>query len=44
MHLIGSLSWADLISITYTDGSIWRPTANLKCRAVPSNFLPVGSR
>jgi hypothetical protein len=44
MHLIGSLSWADLISITYTDGTTWHATENLKCRAVPSNFLLVGSR
>jgi hypothetical protein len=44
MHLVGSLSWADLISITYTDGTNWHPTETLKCRAVPSNLLLVGSR
>jgi hypothetical protein len=44
MHQVGSLRWADLISVTYTDGTTWRATANLKCRAVPSNFLLVGSR
>jgi hypothetical protein len=44
MHLAGSLRWADLISITYTDGTTWHTTANFKCRAVPSNFLLVGSR
>jgi hypothetical protein len=45
MHLIGSLSWADLISITYADGSTWHPTENLnKCRAIPSNLLLIGSR
>ena len=44
MHLIGSLSWADLISITYADGTTWHPIANLKCRAIPSNLLLIGSR
>jgi hypothetical protein len=44
MHLVGSLSWADLISITYADGTTWHTIANFKCRAVPSNFLLVGSR
>jgi hypothetical protein len=44
MHLAGSLSWADLISITYADGTTWHATENLKCRAVPSNFLLVGTR
>lgn len=44
MHLVGSLRWADLISITYADGTTWHTTANFKCRAVPSNFLLVGSR
>jgi hypothetical protein len=44
MHQVGSVRWADLISITYTDGTTWHPTENLKCRAVPSNFLLVGSR
>jgi hypothetical protein len=44
MHQVGSVRWADLISITFTDGTTWHPTENLKCRAVPSNFLLVGSR
>jgi hypothetical protein len=44
MHQVGSVRWADLISITYTDGTTWRPTETLKCRAVPSNLLLVGSR
>jgi hypothetical protein len=44
MHRVGSLSWADLISITYVDGTTWHATENLKCRAVPSNLLLVGSR
>jgi hypothetical protein len=44
MHKVGSVRWADLISITYADGTTWHPTTNLKCRAVPSNFLLVGAR
>ncbi len=44
MHRVGSVRWADLISVTYTDGTAWHATENLKCRAVPSNFLLVGSR
>jgi len=44
MHLVGSLRWADLISITYADGNTWHATENFKCRAIPSNVLLVGSR
>jgi hypothetical protein len=44
MHLVGSLRWADLISITYADGTTWNATENFKCRAIPSNFLLVGTR
>jgi hypothetical protein len=44
MHQVGSVRWADLISISYADGTTWHPIANLKCRAVPSNLLLVGSR
>jgi hypothetical protein len=44
MHKVGSLSWVDLISITYADGTTWHTTANLKCRAVPSDLLLVGSK
>jgi hypothetical protein len=44
MHQVGSVRWADLISITYADGTTWHPIANLKCRAVPSNFLLVDSK
>jgi hypothetical protein len=44
MHNVGSLSKVDLISIHYTDGTTWHSTENLKCRAVPSNFLLVGSK
>lgn len=44
MHQVGSVRWADLISITYTDGTTWHAAPTLKCRAVPSNFLLVGTR
>jgi hypothetical protein len=44
MHKVGSLSWVDLISITYADGATWHATESLKCRAVPSNFILVGSK
>ena len=44
MRLAGSLSRADLISITYADGTTWHATANFQCRAIPSNFLLVGSK
>jgi hypothetical protein len=44
MHNVGSLTRVDLISIHYADGTTWNATENLKCRAVPSNLLLVGSR
>ena len=44
MQQVGSVRWADLISVTFTDGTMWRSTENLKCRAVPSDFLLVGRR
>jgi hypothetical protein len=44
MHNVGSLSRVDLISIHYADGTTWHATENLKCRAVPSNFLLIGRR
>ncbi|HEY1993326.1 MAG TPA: hypothetical protein VGG81_02900 [Edaphobacter sp.] len=44
MHNVGSLSRVDLISITYANGATWHATENFKCRAVPSNFLLVGSK
>jgi hypothetical protein len=44
MQQVGSVRWADLISVTFTDGTVWRSTENLKCRAVPSDFLLVGRR
>jgi hypothetical protein len=44
MQLVGSLSWADLISITYANGDTWHATAESRCRAFPSNFLLVETR
>jgi hypothetical protein len=44
MHNVGSLSRVDLISIHYADGTDWHATENLKCRAVPSNFVLVTKR
>lgn len=44
MPLMGSMDWADLISITYADGTTWHTFANFKCRAILSNLLLVGSR
>src|SRR5260370_4654442 len=41
MHNVGALSRVDLISIHYADRTTWHATENLKCRAVPSNFLLV---
>jgi hypothetical protein len=44
MQNVGSISRVDLISIHYADGTTWHSTENLKCRAVPSNFLLVGRK
>src|SRR5437868_8823752 len=44
MQNVGSLSRVDLISIRYADGTAWHTTEDLKCRAVPSNFLLIGSK
>lgn len=44
MHNVGSLSRVDLISIHYADGTTWHTTENLKCRAVPSNFLLIDKK
>jgi hypothetical protein len=43
MHNVGSLTRVDLISIHYADGTAWHATENLKCGAVPSNLLLIGS-
>jgi hypothetical protein len=44
MHQVGSVRWADLISITYANGSTWHANESVKCRAVPSNFVLVTRR
>jgi hypothetical protein len=44
MQLIGTLNYADLISITYADGTSWHATANFQCRAVASNLILVGAK
>jgi hypothetical protein len=44
MHEVGSIRSADLISITYSDGTSWHATPNLICRAIPSNFVLITSR
>jgi hypothetical protein len=41
MHKVNTVSWVDLNEIEYADGSVWRASANARCRAVPSNFLLV---
>jgi hypothetical protein len=43
MRQVGSIRWADLISVTFTDGTTWHSAEDPECRAVPSNFLLVGS-
>jgi hypothetical protein len=44
MEKVGSVRWADLIAVTFADGTSWRATGDVKCRAVPSNFLLVNHR
>jgi hypothetical protein len=44
MHLAGSLRSANLISVTYVDGTSWQAIGNFQCRAVPSNFVLVGHK
>jgi hypothetical protein len=44
MQEVGSIRSADLISITFTNGTTWHATPSLTCTAVPSNFLLVTSR
>ena len=44
MRLVGSLSWVELISVTYADGHTWHASEDIKCRAVPSNFFLVGKK
>jgi hypothetical protein len=44
MNLAGTLNWADLVSITYADGTSWHATANFQCRAVVPNLILVGAK
>ncbi|HXC97522.1 MAG TPA: hypothetical protein VNU92_17615 [Edaphobacter sp.] len=41
MQQVGSIGSAVLTDITFTDGTTWHPTQDLKCVAVPSLYLPV---
>jgi hypothetical protein len=44
MHEVGSIRYADLIAITFTSGTTWHLTEDVRCRAVPSNFVLVTKR
>jgi hypothetical protein len=44
MHEVGSIRSADLVSITFSNGTSWHSTPNLTCRAIPSNFVLITSR
>ena len=44
MSEVGSIRSANLISITYSDGTSWHATPNLTCRAIPSSFVLITSR
>ena len=38
---INAVRWIELLSVTYTDGTIWHPAAHLPCRTEPNRLLPV---
>jgi hypothetical protein len=38
---MSAVSWVDLTEIEYADGSVWRASADSKCRAVPNSLLLV---
>jgi hypothetical protein len=44
MRDVGALTRVELKSLTYADGSGWRESEGSKCRAVPSLFVPVGTK
>jgi hypothetical protein len=44
MHHAGSLRWADITVITYSDGTSWHPSKTSICRAVPSSLTLIGQR
>jgi hypothetical protein len=44
MHRVGSLSWVELTSIAYADGTTWNKSKSSQCQAVPSALLLISSR
>ncbi len=38
---INAVRWIELLSVTYTDGTVWRPATNLPCRTEPNRLLLV---
>lgn len=40
---MNAIRWVELLSVTYTDGTVWRPAANLPCRTEPNRLLLVAS-
>jgi hypothetical protein len=44
MSGVGALSWAEVTSIHYADGTGWHASSTSICRAVPSAFLLVDSK
>jgi hypothetical protein len=44
MRDVGALTRVELKSLTYADGSEWRESEASRCRAVPSLFVPVGTK
>jgi hypothetical protein len=44
MRDVGALTRVELKSLTYVDGSGWRESEGSRCRAVPSLFVPVGTK
>lgn len=44
MRDVGALTRLELKSLTYVDGSTWRESEGSRCGAVPSLFVPVGTK
>lgn len=38
---INAVRWVELLSVTYIDGTVWHPAANLPCRTEPNRLLLV---
>ena len=38
---MNAVRWVELLSVTYTDGTTWHPTAHLPCRTEPNRLLLV---